>query len=516
MGFETVHKGLQQRQMKQLGHASVKVAAKLDLKTPAKKILSAAANCYLTATERSDSDCKVTGRVVTRVIYMDEFDAFNSEERSDNFTAQLALKGHAAVESVSAASMILETSCADLTAETKADAVFTSTVDVDSVVEVVLIGLVGQEIKYVANISGNAEAKLEKKTVATFSRLLEEKFTADERLELDKNCSGVLGVDVAAHIRDINCNENKVSLKGIVSVNVIAVKTGEISVIYNSAHEFDFSKTLQLTGIGIEDSVIGSIAVGGVTVKAENKTKPELSVEVDLVFSGAVITAAEIEYAADVMSFDNHLSLTQVTIDNTAALPQSNTVADIESNMTMPANAPYISKILSVGGSRVSGINLIPADGKITVEGVLSANLVYECEEKLMRTHEAQVPFSTVVRIEGVNTGHTVQASVQPVNCNIKARRGKELLIDARLGLSIACVSANTANIPADVIIGDAKVRDDSAIMIYIASDKETLWDIAKRISVSQSEIIKQNPHIASETRPGDKIFIYRQNVINF
>ena len=513
MSLEVVYGAAHQRQLRQLARNSVKIAAKLDLRVSAKKVLSATASCYLGAVERSESggkdgECKISGRVVTRVIYIDEFDAFNSEERTDNFTEKLVFKNHSSVISVSPAAIVLETSVADNSSGTS--------IDVDSIVEIAVMGLVSKEIKYATGFNCGAEAKLEKVMFTTFSKMVEERFAADERIELDKSCSGVLGVDVAAYIRDIDCNENRVSIKGCVCVNAITVKNNETQMISNSQHEFDFHKTITVQGIGIDDTVIGNIAVGGVVIKADSKDKPELAVEVDLLFSGAAVSGREIEHAADILSFDNHLGLTPANIENIVCIPQNNVVVDIESNITMPAKAPYISKILAVSGSHINSVNIMPADGKTTIEGVIAASVVYECEEKQIHTHAVQVPFNTVVKVEGVSAGHNIQVAVQPINCHIKARRGKELLVDARLGISIAGMTVRTAQITGDIVLGEAKARDDSAIMIYIVQGKETLWDVAKRINVASVDIIKQNPQVASGVRSGDKIFIYRQNVISF
>ena len=52
--------------------------------------------------------------------------------------------------------------------------------------------------------------------------------------------------------------------------------------------------------------------------------------------------------------------------------------------------------------------------------------------------------------------------------------------------------------------------------MIHIAGERETLWDIAKRVGISTAEIVKQNPAAATGITEGERITIYRQHVINF
>jgi len=505
--FETVYGTATQRKLEMQGRGQAKVSARLELKAGCKKVLSASAKCYVGGVERGDGGlCMVSGKVVTRVIYVDEFDAFNSEERTDAFNERLALKSATAV-SIHAAAIVLETSVGENAGQT---------VEVDSVIDLVVVGLVPNEIRYVSGITGQAEARFERMPLATYERSVEERFSADERVELDKNCAGVLGVDCSACVRDLYVDDGRVTIKGTVSANVISVKSGEVSTMMSVGHEFDFSKTVHLQGLSAEDSVLGTVAVAGVTLRAENKVKPELAIEVDLVFNGHVVATKEIEFVADAFSFDNALALSSAVAEHTNALPQTNAVMDVEGNMTMPVNTPYIARILASSGSHITGVNIGCVDGKVTVEGVIASTVVYECEEKQIHSHVAEVPFSTTVRVEGIGAGFDIHASVGVISCFVKARRGKELMVDAKLGVSISASEVHASEITAEITMGEAKVRDDSAIVIYMVERGETLWDIAKRISMSTSEIVKQNPSCEKGVAVGDKIFIYRQQVINF
>jgi len=504
--FEAVHGTLAQRKLEMQGKGQVKVSAKLELNVACKQVLSTSAKCFLTGTERGDSgEVRVNGKVVTRVIYLDEFDGFNSEERIDTFSERIVLKNSAAI-SVTASANVLESSVADNAGQS---------VEVDSVVDLVVLGLVAAEVKFVSNVVG-AEVRHERAKVATFERAIEEKFSADEKLELDKNCAGVLGVDCSASVRDVYVDDGKVTIKGIVSANVITVKSGETTTMMNTIHEFDFSKVVHLTELTAEDIVYGAVVVAGVTIRAENKGTPQLNIEVDLVFNGHMVVAKQIEHVVDAFSSDFALSFSSASAEHVNALPQTNAVVDVEGNMTMQANSAYIARVLSTKSARITGVNIGVTDGKVSIEGVMAASIVYECEEKQIHSHVAEVPFSTTIRVEGANNSFNIQAMVSVVSCYVKGRRGKELMVDAKLGVSISATETQTCELTTDIAQGDAKVRDDSAIVIYMVEAGETLWDVAKRISMPSAEIVRQNPSCENGVSQGDKIFIYRQQVINF
>ena len=506
--FETVNATHTQRKLEMLGKGQVKVSARLDLNTACKKVLSATAKCFLTQpVERGDNgEVRISGRVVTRIIFTDEFDGFNSEEKTETFTERVTLKNAGAV-SINAAALVLETTVGDNAG---------TSVEVDTVIDLMLVGLVEKEVRFVSALTGQAEARREKMQISTFDRAIDERFSADERLELDKNCAGVLGVDCGACVRDIYAEDGRVTIKGTVSANVITIKNGETTTMSNAVHEFDFSKVIHVQGLSAEDTVFGNVAVAGVTVHAENKGKPELAVEVDLTFGGHIVVTREIEYVADAFSGDFALNFSAGQAEHVNALPQVNSVLDVEGNMTMPANAPYIARILTATGAHITGANIMCADGKVTIEGVIAASVVYECEERQIHSHEAAVPFSAAVRVEGVGADFAIQATASVVSCYVKARRGKELMLDAKLGVSIGATEFGTRDLTADITQGEPKTRDDSAIVIVLPEVGETLWDIAKRIGMPTNEIVRQNPACETGIPAGEKIFLYRQQVINF
>ena len=523
MSFEVVTGGIEQKSLRALARANVRVRAGVELKTHAKKILSATSNCFLSAIEKGESEVRINGRVVTRVIYVDEFDAFNSEERTDVFSEKVVVKGFDLNGEVSVTASLLETVCAELrqpqtvVSSPEGQSTLLSTIDVESLIELNLMGLVGGEIKFASDIRGNVEARHERAQVATFARMIETGFSVDEAIEIDRHCSGVLGVDVGAFVRDIDCNDGRVIVKGVVTANVIGVKTTEFSAIYNTGYEFDFNQTLNLADISFEDTVLGNVAVSGVTIKANNRgEKNELMLNVDLMFSGSVVKTMEVEFVADAFGFDNVLSMTTGGAQHTVCLPQANVVADVENNVVMPNSSPFISKVLSVNGARISGLTVAGGEEKAVVEGFLTASVMYECEERFIHTHEVVAPFNAVSKVDGLGLGHSVSANAKVLSCGIKARRGKELLIDARLGLNLTATSVTNVQVTTDVVLGELKQRDDSAITIYIVNERETLWDVAKRINISRDEITRQNPFVADGLKVGDKLYIYRQAVVNF
>ena len=509
MAIEVVSGKKAVRNLEHLAKASAKVESRVELKSPAKQILETSARCFVGEIERNDNEVRISGRVVTRVIYVDESDAFNSEERTDNFSERLVLKDASLITGLVPAAHVMDTRVVDTS-----NPAFVETV---SVVDVVMLGITTREATYVRELRGEVEMRTAEVKHATFGVGVSSVFEVEERIDLDRNCVGILGTDLNATIRDIIVGEGKATVKGVVTANIIAVRGGDSQTLYSDNVEFDFTKTITNKAITIDDIVNGAVSVTHVAIKAETDDgRPKLLVTAELAFYGHTVTTETITQVADAFSFTNQLNFVAGSVESIQAAPQVNQVAEVEGNVTMPQTSPFITKILAVGQSKITQINIVPADGKVVVEGTLATAVSLECEEGRIHPQSVSVPFTQTLKIDGINAGHSIQVFATVMTAKIKARRGRELLVDAKISFNVASSLIQTQNMVVDVVVGEQIQTDDAAILIYTVSESETLWDVAKRIACRTSEIVRQNPEVEDGVKAGDKIFIYRKTVVNF
>jgi len=505
---ELITKNLELGSMDLLGQSSTKVDMRVELKSAAKRIVSINSRCHVTETARTDAEVRITGRVVTRVIYLDESDAWQGEEGSTTFTEKLILKNSEFIAGIHATTEIVDSRIVDTGNP--------SSVDIVSNISVNLIGITKKEIAYVAGLQGEVESRCDSTKITSFSNILEHNFELEERFDLDKTCLGVLGVDLSAALKEVIVLDGKLSLKGLASVNMIAVKSAdEQHIIYNENQEFDFSKSMTVSGLSMNDIVSAHLVVTETQMRLENKGKAELVISASVRFTAHVATVKTVEFVSDAFGFENKLGFTHNTVEGAIAITHV-TQTEVEGNLTMPDSTPYITKILAAEGARILSATLTPASDKVTIDGKLGTTVIYECEERGIHAHNAILPFSSSIKMTGTTKEAGVSASVALLTCRVKARRGRELLIDARVGLSLTSATTEMHEITGNVVLGEQIARDQSSIMIYTVGDSETLWDIAKRIGTKIVDILKQNPSLSNGINPGDKVFIYRQEIINF
>lgn len=485
------------RSLEALAKTSAKVDARLEPSVGIKRVLQTSANVFLQNHEREDSEVRINGRVVTRIVFIDENGNYNSDERTNNFSERIILSNPVAVGDIVANAHVIDVRMVDHTAQS---------VDAQVNFEITLIGLTSRDVRFIANASGDVETRTEKTRLSTWGYAITSRFEVEERIDLDKSCEGVLGVDVVSTLREITVGVGKATTKGAATVNIQAIKRGEEQTLYNDQFEFDFSKTIQNKMLGVDDHVVGTIHVVNVEARAESKELPQLVVSAELEFRGFSVETLEVNSMVDAFSFANNIELRTTSVENIATIPNHFASIEVDSNLAMGDKSPFITKIMSVGHASVSSLNILPANDKVTLEGALSTTAVFECEEKQIHSHAVKVPFSATVKMDGVTVAHNIQANIVVTSCKVRARRGRELLVDARLGVTLGATTMNTVQLVTDVVMGDAKPVDDHAILIYAVTEGETQWDIAKRLNCRQSEVDIQN----------NQVFIYRPHVVNF
>jgi hypothetical protein len=301
------------------------------------------------------------------------------------------------------------------------------------------------------------------------------------------------------------------TVKGVATAIISAVKGAESGqTISTAGHDFDFSKTFSIKDVKAGDIACGNILPTDCTVKIENRDKPSLVLEAGLMFIGHSVTHHDVKILDDAFSCAHTLDFSYTDAARVHATAQTNSVVDVEGNVALGNIGQYAAKVLWSSVPTVGAINVKPAEDKVTVEGVITTRIVYECEEKNLFSHVAQVPFSVNVKADGCTSGSNVSASVAPLSCNVKARRGKELLVDARMSVCVCANHAEHYQVVSNVTPGAAKAENNCAIVVHTAGANESLWSVAKSVNMPTAEIVRQCG-ADGEMKAGERLVLFRK-----
>jgi len=500
--MEVLMENLAEKEFIALDHVQIKSEQKVNMPAGAKKLMTVTCQLLNPKVEVNQSEIQVVGNLNTRLIFINEFDKYDSEEISEVFEKKVTVKDYGGLCDIFARVELMKS-------EWK---ISDDKIEIDNSLMVHVWGVKSREMQVVGNLTGDVEVQKNEQLFLTFHSKLNDKFEISENIKLDNVCEGVLSVDVNPNLKDVISASGKVNLKGVMMVNILCVKTVDgTSVPYNMNHEIDFAKSVTVNGLTDEDIVCGVVNTNNVKMHIENSNDGAILVlSCDISFDARTYCNRKFNMVTDAISFSKELTLQTTQLNCVEILPQVNTVVDIENNLNIASNSGYISHVVAVEGMCVNNLQVNVTDNKALLEGVLGVNLLLENEEHLITGEHFDVPFQTSVRMDNLDRECVVDASVVPLVVNAKARRGTELLIDAQLCVTVQAETKKTVTVVNSLIEGQEKKDDGSAIQIYIIGEKENLWNLAKRTNLSCEALLQQNPNLENGCTPGERIVVYR------
>ena len=505
--MEVLMENLSEQELMSLDNVQLKIEQKVAMPASASKIVGVSCQLLGQKTELVENEIVLTGSIVTRCVFINDFNKYDSEDVTEAFEKKVTVKEHTSVNQILAHSQLVNS-------HWKLE---DDKIAIENIINVNVQGVKTHDYQLVSDLTGEVEVRKADHQILTFNSVVNDKFEITENIQLDSVCEGVLGVDVNPNLKDVVASNGKVSLKGNFAVNVLGVKTVENnSTPYNTNHEIDFAKTIAVNGLTESDLACGSIILNSVSIHIENNNQGAILVlKLEVVFNGSIYRKQKISTVADAICFSKELTLQTTQLNYIDVLPQVCATVDIENNINLAPNTPYIVHVLAVDSMRVNDLQVSVGDNKALIEGVLVVNLVLENEEHLITGERYEVPFQTHVRVDNLEHDYKVNASVVPLQVNVKARRGTELLVDAQLGIVIQAETKKTITVVNSLIEGQDKCDDGSAIRIFIIGEKEDLWSLAKRTNLSCQALLEQNPNLENGCTPGERIVVYRHENIS-
>ena len=182
----------------------------------------------------------------------------------------------------------------------------------------------------------------------------------------------------------------------------------------------------------------------------------------------------------------------------------------IVGNASIGDDAIAANKVVCTSLSRNILVNTYYDDGKIVVEGVLAANVVYINVENNPQSILIELPYSLQFDevIEGTNK--TLCAGAIIDNLYAKVKRDKEFEITANISIVITASDTVECTAIKNIIVTDIKKCNNFSIVIYNCKVGDDLWEVAKAIGTSMENIASQNPDLDGDLA-GRKIVYYRQ-----
>ena len=90
--MEVLMQNLTEQELLTLDHVQLKVEQKLDLPENVKKLLGVSCQLLGQTTEINENEITVRGNLVTRLVFVNEFEKFDSQDSTENFEKKITIK----------------------------------------------------------------------------------------------------------------------------------------------------------------------------------------------------------------------------------------------------------------------------------------------------------------------------------------------------------------------------------------------------------------------------------------
>ena len=369
----------------------------------------------------------------------------------------------------------------------------------------------------VATTGDNVYTKYEDVSYSSYVGLASEKFDLTCDIEIKDAVSKILYVCPKASIDRVESNDNYVKVYGSIDTNITYLTSGENVDIRTCENVTDFTQEIALTGIDKDSYVTSNISCvyQGMTITTDlGADKSILSVTMPVEYKGYVWSDREIQMVSDMYSPDCYIDLMGNSMVSQHHQSPISFVERISGSYTLDDNMLAIDEILGTTCNNVVVANHRLEDGVLVVDGLATTTVIYKnYEMKRMESVEIQLPFSVDLMIGDVKEDTSINIITNMCKVQAKARRGTDIELSADIVLYVE-ISDNSV----DRIICEARVSSeakvlDSNLMIYVVKEGDTIWDIAKEMSVSEECILAQNPKLELPIQAGERVVIYRQSL---
>ena len=391
-------------------------------------------------------------------------------------------------------------------------------IKVEAILNVCIDGIFADNLNILTSATGEGVySKLEDINFSSFVGVASDRFDVSNDIEINDAVEEILFVCPNATVDRVESYDNYVKVFGTVAVNIAYTTAGDNSTIRTLDTNFDYEQELALTGTksaSVADCQASCMYQGISVTTNLGMDKSVISLSVPIDAKCFVWNDESIQIVSDIYSLTNNLNIST----------ESYTVQSIEDSMrfservvgsvTIDDNDMLIDDVLGVCCGDILIASHRVQDNTLIVDGVLNATVIYRNNEvQKISSILVQVPFSLDMSSANLNDEMLLRVVANIKRLQVKGRRGTEIEVVADIEVCVHACSLDKDAVVSQVTVEDEKLPSKSNLTIYIAREGDTIWDIAKQMSVPEDVIIEQNLNLELPIKNGERIVVYKQVV---
>ena len=303
-----------------------------------------------------------------------------------------------------------------------------------------------------------------------------------------------------------------VRAEGVIVTEIIGVRAD--GLIAQKRVETEFSEEFSALGCSLGDTVSANAEVSCEQISEEGEGVI-LTFNYALSLSCEVYARSTAEVVLDCFSHNRELLVKSEEARFTAVKKGELLLEKIDGVIALKSDMPLVDSILASPTSIVTVTNSWCDSGEVTVEGIISGNIIYySAESNSTNSLSVELPFSKTLTIEGAEKSDSAVVDAKVRSVAVKIRRGNEIEVKSEVLFSVLLSQEQSCSLVCSIEEGEAREDTEGVLRAHIVGNGEGLWEICKLFGASEEEVKKQNSSLSFPIKKGDliKIFKVRQN----
>ena len=475
--------------------------------TDLKNVLTVNAEAIILSSETVTGEIRFSGEVCYNVIYIDNDNTTKSVRSFKDFNGKIT------DESITTLTKpILEANVIDQQWGISGE----NQIIAESVVCVKLQGYMTQSFKELDEkraISQKSKINMCHAFKSGESRInLEEKFTLKEKpLE-------ILSVNSKLIPKNYQTGSGYIEFDALLSVWVVyTVQRDEKTEMRSEILKRDIKEEVEVTDAKKGNMIIASLSIKNCSIDTKTENN-QLTVNIPVDVKYVLFNQTEKEIIVDAFSPEYETQLTYDTITLVDKMEKFVLSERVNGEIEFDESHTRINRILSTDGGRVSITNLTVNDGSIKIDGIVYFNIIYQLDDDagtIMST-VAEIPFSVNLDIPIIQKSDFVDTNINITDISCHLRRGRTIDTDIELTINITVTGQKYESVIKEIqLLSEVPENKDSNFMIYFGRRGDTLWNICKKLKVSEEKILLQNQNLTFPLDEDKTIVIYKRVDIN-
>ncbi|MGI6702375.1 MAG: hypothetical protein ACOX3U_07985 [Christensenellales bacterium] len=499
MAIQTTFNKIKSDYIEKILSAQVVVKATLDTSSDNGVILGTSADARALAIEPLEGEVQINGKVNFKTVFASNDNGVISLDYFADFTDTLK------DENITPSSkLIMKLNVVDTdSALSGQDIILTAVVDIE------VDEIKSAEYEALAATDENVLTKENVINTDNLKSVVEGAFEIYEEIEAGGEIDKILVYDVQTVVNSSKCGLNTLIVSGEAHA-AVSFRTGNEIMVKNLV--IPFNEELDAEGANAECMPDPELYIKNKRIilsgaKDDNLIRAEMVIGV----KAPIFEKVSNKVVTDLYSNEYNLDKEESVIKCKEVVLKNCYKEKISAVATLDSEMKAVKNILAVCLTRNNLANLIPSDGEITAEGLMTACVLYIDQEDKITSVRAELPYSLKLIDDNVKEKDSASGYGCVYNVNAKALSANEIEVKADIKLCISISREKESKIITKCEEKDKKESKLNAISMYIAKGGEEMWDLVKNLSAHPDDIVKQNPNIELPLARGNRVKIFRR-----